>query len=436
VPDRPDVVRGRFANGLEWLHVERRGLPIVDVHMVVRAGAELAPDGLSGRVVLAGEALEEGTLTRSGFEVADAVDRLGASLRIQTGWDETTVALHVLAEQLPEGLGIGADVVRYATFPEAEVRRRRVDRVAGLIQDRDEAAALAARAIARSVYGESHPYGRSPSGTCESVGSLERDALAHLHRTYFLPDTTFVVSVGDCGPGEIEGLLDATLGDWSGGARPAVQDPPAPAGRVEIALVDRPGASQSELRIGSAGPPRRTPDHAALIVLNTILGGAFTSRLNLKLREEKGFTYGARSGFGFRRHGGPFVAATAVATGDTAEAVDDALREIRRMSREPVPAHELERARRYMVLGLPRRLETGSAMAAQLADLHLHGLTEDELVDVIDRIAEVTAEDVLEAATRWLDPDALTVVVVGDAGRIRRSLEDLDLNVHDRTVVI
>lgn len=431
----PAVVRGRLANGLEWLHVERADLPLVDVQVVIRSGGATDPEDLAGLAALTAEAVEEGTVTRTGFEIADGIDRLGASLRIRAGWDATMLALHALSERLPDAFDLAADILRNATFPEAEVRRRRDERIASLIQERDEPAALAARAIVECIYGD-HPYGRSPAGTSDSVGRLDRDVLVELHRARYRPGNAFVVSVGAVPAGALEALLQRTLGDWSGGATPAPPAGPARPAPPALDLVDRPGAPQSELRIGTVGPARRSPDHAILLVLNTLLGGAFTSRLNLKLREEKGFTYGARSSFAFRRDGGPFVAGAAVGTDSTAEAVEDALLEIRRLSEERVPEPELERARSFLELSLPRRLETGAAMAAQLADLHLHGLDEHDLVAVLEQVARVSPDDILAAARRWLDPDRLSVVVVGDAERIRSSLERLDLAVHDRTVVI
>ncbi len=427
-PITPDVRITRLANGLEWLHVERVGLPIVDVQIVVRCGAEADTPERAGLTALTAETMEEGTVTRTGHEIADAIDRLGATLVIRPGWDETTIALHTLASRLSDGLAIAADVVRNATFPEREARRRRDERLAALLQEQDEPAALAARATALGVFGADHPYGRSPRGVRATVQGLERDQLFELHRRMFRPRGTFVVSVGSVSVDAMFEPMGVTFGEWRGEA-PASAMPPAPPNRSSpvIWLVDRPGAPQSEMRLACAGPPRCTPDFATLLTLNTILGGAFTSRLNLKLREEKGFTYGARSSFSFRRAGGPFVAMAAVATADTAEAVADAFAEIDRLSMEPVGPDELTRAQNYLVLGQPMRLETGSAMAAHLADLHLHGLDASELTKLAERVRAVSAEAILEAARRWLPAQRLAIVVVGDASVVRGPLEALDL---------
>ena len=336
------------------------------------------------------------------------------------------MSLHALTTRLEEALDIAAEIVVAPSFPEADVRRRRGERIAALLQERDEPAALAARAIARAIYGDAHPYGRPVTGTVASIEALERGHLATFHEHGFAPDATFVVTAGDASPDQMERLLGGAFGTWAGSAPPAA-DPgePAAAHAPGIHLVHRPEAAQSEIRIGGPGPARKTPEYFAVVVLNTVLGGAFTSRLNLKLREEKGFTYGARSSFAFRRGGGPFVAGAAVATEATAEAVDDTLHEIQRLREELVPEVELERARRYLALGLPRRLETGSAMALQVADLHLHGMDPTELAEYPDRIARVTAAEVREAARRWLDPASMAVTVVGDADRVRAPLAGL-----------
>jgi zinc protease len=260
------------------------------------------------------------------------------------------------------------------------------------------------------------------------VATLDRPALATFHRVRYHPGAVFTVSAGEISGEQMAAELEKVLGDWTGDATGREPIPlVAPPRSVIVHLVDRPGAPQSEIRIGCAGPHRATPDYARLVVLNTILGGAFTSRLNLKLREEKGFTYGARSHFAFRRGPGPFVAGAAVATPNTGEAVQDALREIARLCEEQVPAAELERAQNYLALGLPRRIETGSAMAAQLADLHLHGLDPAELVTFVARVREVTSDDLQKAASTWLDPSAMSVVVVGDAASVRGQLEALRL---------
>lgn len=413
---------------MEVLCAHRPGLPLVDLQVVLRAGVELDPPELAGLATLTGEMIEEGTLTRTSFEIAEHMDRLGASLSVRAGWDQTTISLHTLSTRFEEALSLTGDVIRNATFPEAEFRRRRDERLASLLQERDEPTALAARALMAAVYGAGHPYGRSARGTRATVARLERDTLVAFHDRQYRPGNAFLVVAGDVGADAATVAIESAFNGWSGNT--AVVQPPAevvrPAG-MSIHLVDRPGAPQSEIRIGTAGPPRRTPDYAAAVVANTVLGGSFTSRLNLRLREEKGYTYGARSSFAFRRGPGPFAAGAAVFTDVTAAAIVDAVHEIRRLNEEPVGEDELERARSYWILGLPRRLETAAAMAVQLAELHLHDLPSSTILETAERVRAVTAADVQQVARAHLDPATMSVVVVGDAARVRGALEAIEL---------
>jgi predicted Zn-dependent peptidase len=237
-----------------------------------------------------------------------------------------------------------------------------------------------------------------------------------------------MVVVGDVDADELTAALEQALGGWTGADAPT-DAPPAqpPSGPTTIHVVDRPGAPQSELRIGHPGPPRGTPDYFPLLVLNTIFGGAFTSRLNSRLREEKGFTYGAGSAFAFRRHGGPFIASSAVFTGASAEAVGIVLHEMQRIREERVSAAELERARSYLALGLPRRLETTADVLRLASEQELHGLGDRFYDDYVERVRAVTADDVLRAAQQYLDPEHATVVVAGDHAAIASPLAALDV---------
>jgi zinc protease len=422
----PPLERHRLANGLDVLVATRRGLPLVDARLVVRAGAAADGPGQAGLAALTADLLEEGTASRTGVQIAEALDALGAELSVRAGWDDTTAALHVLRPRLAQAVELVADIVCGAAFLPGEVRRRRDERLAALLQERDEPAAVAAKAVAAVVYGADHPYGRPVRGWRRTVAALGREDLYRFHAVQYRPDHAFLVAVGDVDLTELVPLLERAFGAWPAGAPPAPPPPPVPAAAPDgVYLVSRPGAPQSEFRVARAGAARATPDYAGLLVVNSIFGGAFTSRLNLRLREEKGYTYGARSSFAFRAGAGPFVAGAAVFTDNTADAVADTLAVMRRMCEEPVPADELERTRRYLALGLPRRLETGAALAAQLAELHLYGLGAAELEDFAERVHAITPQDVLRLARQYLDPDGLTVVAVGDAAATAAPLEAL-----------
>jgi zinc protease len=422
----PPVAFKRLDNGIEILCIERHSLPLVDLHLLVRAGSAADAPLHAGRASLVTELLEEGAGGRSGLEIADTIDRMGAEYSTRTGADETALTMHALAPRTSEAIDLLADLARVPSFPDTDVRRRREERLAALLQERDEPAIMVARLLSAAVYGADHPYGMPARGTPATIGALDRDTLVGFHAARYRPDRAFLIVVGDVDPALVFRHVEDALGEWSDAPAAALPVPAAPAsGSTQIVIMDRPGAPQSEVRVGCVGAPRLSPDYDALVVLNTILGGTFTSRLNLKLREEKGFTYGARSSFSFRSGPGPFTAGAAVHTEATAETVAIILNEVQRLREEAVTDAELERALSYLVLGLPRRLETGTAIAAQLAELHLHGLPHNEVERFVNRVLKIDAAAVRSVAVRFLDPARMTVAIVGDVNRIREPLEQL-----------
>ena len=423
-PTPPESHRFRLANGLEVHRVERHALPIVDLAVVLRAGAERDDGSQAGRARLTGELLLEGTHTRDGREFAEAVELLGAVLDVQTGWDRTTVGLHVLAPRLGEALVLVDEALTQPRFAEAELARARRERLAALLQERSEPRSLASFHFARALYGETHPYGQPLGGSSGSVANLEIGDVAGFHARNYGPGNAFVVAVGDVDETGLRRVLEDTLGRWTGS--PA-GDMPAPGGAAApaapIILVDRPGAPQTELRIGQVAAARATPDYFALLVLNAVLGGTFTSRINIRLREEKGYTYGAGSSFLFRRGPGPFVVSSAVQGGAaTVDAVQDVWRELERIREEPVPEAELERARRYLKLGLAREFETTNAVAEQIAEQVLYGLGESYFGRYVAQVEAVDAAAVQAAARRWLDPAGRVTVAVGDRAALEPGL--------------
>lgn len=425
-PVIPAIRRARLRSGVPVLLAERPALPVVDVRLVVRGGAALDPPGLEGVAALAAAALDEGIESHDGPALAAALARIGASYRAWVDWHDTTLSLHVLTPQLRTALELFAGIARAPTFPEDAVARRRAQRAASLRQDRDEPAVTASRAISRAIYAP-HRYGIGPAGTPECVEVLEHDEIVRAYTEHFGPERAFIVAAGDVTLESLVPMLDELFGDWQGGA-PLVEPAPPPAdGATVIHVIDRPDAPQSELRVGHPGPPRSTSDYFPLVVGNTILGGAFTSRINLVLREQKGLTYGARTGFAFRRAGGPFAASVAIQTDATAEAVRDILDAMDAMRASAPRDDEIDRARSYLALGLPRALETAGALADRVADIEDHGLPDDYLARYLDHIMAVTPDQVRAAATRHLQPEKAAIVVVGDLERVREPLEHLGL---------
>ncbi len=424
----PRVIRHRLSNGLDVVLVEKHDLPVVDLRVVVRTGAAADLPVRAGRASLTADMLDEGTRGYDALTLADAIDHLGAELDTSVSWDASLASLHVLRPRLEPALELLAEVLVHPTFPENELERVRAERLAGFMRRLQEPRFLALKTFSSELYGTEHPYGAPVSGTKESIESLDREALVAFYREHYRPDNAFLVVVGDVEPKSLFTLLERTLEEWTPAPGAAVTLPePPPAEPTTIYLVDKPGAPQSEIRIGHPSVPRSTPDYFPLLVLNTMLGGSFTSRLNLRLREERGYTYGARSGFDFRRGPGPFVAASSVFTGATDSALAIFLEEIHRIRDEPAPEPEIERARGYLAFGLPRRFETTVDIARTLSEIELYGLGDDYLARFVERIRAVSVEDVQRAAQRHLDPDHMGLVVVGDRAEVEEPLRRLGL---------
>lgn len=422
----PAPVRRSLPNGLEILYVRHGALPVVHATLVTRGGTSDEPAGLTGLAAFTADMLDEGAGGRTALELADALAQLGATLSTGAGWDAAQIDLHALRHRFPAALALMAEVAMRPDFPPAEVERLREEELTDLARARDEPRVIAGNAFASIVYGPGHPYGRIPS--TESVRRIDRAALEDFHRGFYRPGASTLILVGDVDPEALHPVVEEAFGGWSGAAPAAPVAPAAPeTGRTTIYLIDKEGAAQSEIRIGHPGVARDHPDYFPLVVLNTVLGGSFTSRLNTNLRETHGFAYGAGSSFAMRRGAGPFLAGSAVFTAKTDSAVVEFFRELRRIRDEPVPVDELERAKNFVALGLPRRFETTTGVASQLADLETYGLSIDFYNDYVQRIMAVGPADVQRVAREHLRPERAVVVVVGDVRSVEPGLRALDV---------
>lgn len=422
----PAPEQRRLPNGLEVLYVRQPELPVVHATLVTRGGSADAPAAAPELASFAAEMLDEGAGGRSSLELAAALETLGATLETGAGWDAVQMDLEVLRPRLPEALALMADVAVRPDFPEAEVRRIREQRLTDLARAGDEARLIAGNAFASLVYGPGHPYGRLE--TTAATRAVNRAALARFHREFYRPASSVLVLVGDVRPDEVHPLVERAFGAWAAGAVPAAAPPPTPkVAPTTLYLVDKPGAAQSEIRIGHPGVARDDPDYFPLLVLNTLLGGSFTSRLNSNLREAHGYSYGARSGYSMLRGAGPFTASAAVTTAKTDSATLEFFRELRRIREEAVPLAELERAKRYVALGLPRRLETTGQVAGQLADLAVYGMDAGFFARYVPEVMAVTAADVQRVAREHLRPDRSVVVIVGDRKMVEPGLRALGI---------
>ena len=424
----PEIQDYTLDNGLRVVLVERTALPLVSLELQFRGGAAAHPTAKAGLAGLAADMLDEGTPTRTALEIADAVDLLGASMSSTAGYDASQIRLSVLRTRFPAALEILADVVMRPAFPEADLERVRRERLSRVIQRSDVPAALADDAFMEVLYGVDNPYGVPLLGTKGTLESITRDDVVAFHQARYAPGQATLVIAGDIDREDLDGYLAHAFAGWSGhGADPGPL--PVAAARTErtIYLVDKPGAAQSEVRIGRVGVSRDTDTYYPASVMNTVLGGSFTSRLNAKLREEKGYTYGAGSFFDMRRAPGPFEASAAVATAVTDSAVVDFVRELDRMADETVPPEELGRARNYLALRLPQRFESVDDVVRRFSELVLHGIPLDFYAGYVEGVESVDAAAVRGAAETLLGTGRMAIVVAGDRSVIEAPLRALNL---------
>ncbi|MCA1562055.1 MAG: insulinase family protein [Acidobacteria bacterium] len=424
----PAIQKRTLTNGLPVWIVELHKVPVVQVSLIVKAGSAADARGRFGAASLTAEMLDEGAGTRGALEIADAVDYLGAQLSTGSSFDASTVSLHVPAARLGDALPVMADVALRPTFPDKELQRIREELLASLVQAEDDPTTLIRVAFPRLVYGDTHRYGTLDIGTAAALKGFSVEDLRQFHAAHYLPFRSVLIVAGDVTPDRVMPMLESAFGGWkSAGAGTPDTLPDAPQLKTrQIYLIDKPGAAQSQIRIGWIGVPRSTRDFFALRVLNTVLGGAFTSRLNTNLREKHGYAYGASSTFDMRAGAGPFYAAAGVQTDKTSEALREFFNELAAI-RTLIPADELEKAKNYLALLLPRNFETTSNLAASLSQVFVYNLPDDYFATYTDRIRAVTPADVQRVAQKYIQPDRFAVVVIGDRKIIEPGIRALTL---------
>ncbi|MFL6337194.1 MAG: M16 family metallopeptidase, partial [Pyrinomonadaceae bacterium] len=425
----PPVQRRKLSNGLDVLVVEHHEVPVVSMNLVTKMGAAGDPSNKAGLASLTADMLDEGTTTRSSLEISDQLARIGSSLRINAGWDSSTANLQTLTRHLDRALDIYADVITNPSFPDKELQRLRAQRLAGLRAQRDDPNSVASLVFQTVLYGRNHPYGHPLAGDEASLQSLSAEDVRGFYENYFRPNNSALIVVGDVKPDAVVAKLEKAFANWKSGHVPAVDVSAAPVQRDHSAiyLVDRPGSVQSVIQIGQVGVPRSSPDYFPIFVMNRILGGSSGSRINLNLREDKGYTYGANSAFSFRRGAGPFIASAPVQGFSTKESVFEFMKEIRGVRGEiPVSPAELDAAKQAIVRGFPRNFETPDQIANQLELIVTYDLPDTYFNSYLERVQGVTLEDVNRVANRYLQPDRMAVVIVGDRSKIEQGLRSLD----------
>lgn len=424
----PSIERFALGNGVPVIFARTEGLPVATLSLLLPSGATREDPTKAGLAKLTASLLESGTEDLTAADVAQRLEGLGVRLHSGTSWEISHVDFTALSEKLDEAGALMARLVRHPVFPEAEVERLRSEQLAGILQRRAEPRGFANELVSRFLFADSSPFSRPLGGTAATAGALARADVVDFHQRTYSPSSAALVAAGNVDRQRLTELLESAFGDWSG------PKPPTPDWNVEIRyekprviIVDRPGAVQSEIRVTHLGVERHTPDYFAILVMNTILGGAFSSRLNLNLRERHGFTYGVRSSFVMRRRPGPFLVSTAVQTEVTAAAVREIFAELDRMRTGSVTDEELGDARQYVAGTFPLLLQTTDGIASHLAELIIYDLPDSYLEEFADRVLTIGRDDVNRVADRHLHPGSALTIVLGDAQRVQAELEQLGI---------
>lgn len=420
----PSWTKTTLNNGAELIVSEKHDLPLVSFSITFLGGAtHFEPAGRQGVASLTAALLSEGTKTRDGEALSNALQLLGTSVSADIGAESGTVSFTSTSAKFPATLEILADMLMHPTFPAPGLERLRGQRLVALTQARSQPGAIARRVFPRVLYGDEHPYGRIV--TEASLKAISRDDVAAFHKAYFQPGRALITVVGDVSPEQVKSVVEKALSGWSrGGSRPSFTFPHLPEARATtIVLVDKPGAAQSTFALGRPGPPRSTPDYFALQVMNTMLGGMFQSRLNANIREEKGYSYGVRSSFAYGKGPGPFLTGGDIVTEKSDAALVEFMKELRGiLGARAITDDELATAKDALVQRLPGTFASVDSINGALTTLWVQDLPDDYYQRYAKAIAAVTKEDVLRVAKRYLDLDHLAIVIVGDRSLIEKPL--------------
>ena len=423
----PHFERRTLANGIPLIVAPVHKLPLLTAVLLADAGALCDPSGREGLASLTAKTLlEGGGGAGAGEEFAERFERLGASIEASADWDTAAVTMTVMATRLEPAFALLGELLTSPRFPEREVERLKAERQAELLQLRTEPRGLANEMFSRFLYDPRSRYAAPEGGSQQSVAAVSRDDLLAFFAERYRPGAMTLVIAGDVDVDDTEALANRTVGALAGGRAPAAATVDRAARQTRaVHVVTKDDAPQSELRVGHVGLPRAHADYYDVVVMNAILGGLFSSRINLNLREVHGYTYGASSYFDWRRYAGPFVVSSAVKSDVTDAAAREVVGEIERIRRELIAPDELSLATSYLDGIFPIRYETTSAIAAALANLAVYALPDDYYDTYRMRIRGVTREDVRAAADRHLHPEQLQMVVVGDPAVVREPLERL-----------
>jgi zinc protease len=416
----PPIQQFTLENGMRVVLMEKRDLPLVQLNVVTNAGSVFDPTALPGLASMTAAMLDEGAGGMSSLEIAEAFEMLGARFGVGAGTHTASMTLRVPSQRLPDALRIASTVMLRPDFPAHELDRLRAERLTALVRRHDNPGSVVAALFDATIFGAQHPYGRDGLGTEAALRAMTVGDVRAFYQRQWAPNNSTAIVVGDIDAAMARRLLLDAFGGWPRGTPIDVALPPAPQVRGRaIYLVDMPGSAQSTIRLGRIGVARNTRDYYALEVMNTILGGSFTSRLNQNLREDKGYAYGAGSSFEYMPAPGPWMASSNVQTQSTGPALAEFMNELRGMH-VPIPEDELDRARNFLAMRHPAGFQSVAGIAARLGEMVQYNLPPDYFNRYVDNVLAVTRADVERVAREYIDPDNVAIFVVGD----RRAIEE------------
>jgi zinc protease len=427
----PKIQRAKLSNGMELLLVEDHGLPLVQANLVLKSGWANDPADRPGAASLTAELLDEGTTTKNALQISETAQNLGADLTTTSSFDGSRVNLNILKRNLDQAFLLMSDIVVNPTFPDAELERQRKIYLGRIAQEAKQPTTSALITFMRTLYGKDHPYGQpfTGSGTEASIKAIQRDDLVSYYRNNYFPNNSAMVIAGDLTMEEAKAKVEKAFGSWKQGNVENVSIPEAPQiAKTQVFIVDKPEAPQSMVVVGQPFIKRDDPDYETLMLINNALGGKFTSRINMNLREDKGFSYGASSSFLALRSSGPFYAAAPVQTQSTKESIVELLKEVRDIgTTRPLTQQEIEDSKNNITKRYPQNFQTLSAIASQLSNIYLYNLPDDEWSRYLTKIAAVTPDSAVNAAKAHIKPDGILIVVVGDRKKIEPAIKELNL---------
>ena len=425
----PSWTKTQLANGATLIVSERHSLPLVSFAITFVGGAnQFEPAERRGVASMTASMLAEGTKTRTGDQLSDALQLLGTNVNAGVGAEEGAISFVSTTKNFDAVLAILSDMMLNSVFPAEALDRLRARTLVNLTQAKDQPVIVGAQVFAKVLYGSAHPYGQRTTET--SVKAITRDDVMNFAKAYYQPGRAIITVVGDVTPAKVKSSVEKALAGWTkGGDKPSFDYPKLPELQpAKIYLVDKPGAAQSVVNIGLPGPPRNTPDYFALQVLNTILGGQFQSRLNANIREQKGYSYGVNSGFSYGKGPGAFRAGGSIFTDKTDAALVEFMKELKGIVGEkPITDEEIKTAKDSLIQGLPQRFASVSAISGAITTLVVQGLPEDYYQTYAQNVSAVTKEDLARVAKRYINLNHLAIVIVGDRAKVATALQATEI---------